>query len=113
HWKFEDWKAHGHHSDSNFSNVILHVVFDETTKTVQRTDRSRIPTLCLSKYIAKPLQSFLKHYLLSPRLPCAGHLSFISEEAFARQLDKAHKEYFEHKVDKLLEFYDPALSPSK
>ncbi|HEX6981159.1 MAG TPA: DUF2851 family protein [Balneolaceae bacterium] len=113
HWKFADWHAHGHHTDPNFNNVVLHVVFDETTKTVHRKNRSSIPTLCLSSFISKPLQSFLEHYFSSPQLPCAGHLSFISEEAFGRQLKKAHKEYFEQKVDNLLEFYDPALPPSK
>lgn len=112
HWKFSDWNAHKHHTDPNFNNVVLHVIFEETDKVIRRKDDSAIPTLCLSSFLSKPLQSFLKHYFSRPRLPCAGHLSFISEEAFVRQLDKAHKEYFEQKVDDLLEFYDPALPPS-
>ncbi|HET6528399.1 MAG TPA: DUF2851 family protein [Balneolaceae bacterium] len=113
HWKFADWHAHGHQNDPNFGNVVLHVVFDETTKTIHRKNGGSIPTLCLSSFISKPLQSFLEHYFSNPQLPCAGHLSFISEKAFERQLEKAHKEYFEQKVDDLLEFYDPALPPAK
>lgn len=113
HWKYEDWRAHGHQADPNFENVVLHVVFDETEKTVRRKDQSIIPTLSLSPYLAKPLHAFLTHYVSQPQLPCSGHISFISEKAFKRQLEKAHQEYFEQKVDDLLEFYDPGLPPSR
>lgn len=113
HWKLPNWKAHGHHSDPNFNNVILHVVFEKTSKHSIRKDGTPIPTLCLSNYVSKPLQSFLEQYHQQPTLPCAGKFSFISERAFAKQLEQAHKEYFEQKVDDLLEFYDPSLPPSE
>lgn len=112
HWKISDWDAHGHTSDVNYNNVILHVVFEETDQTIARTDHSRIPTLCLSSSLSDSLHSFLEQYRTQPRLPCAGHLSFIPKEVFARQLAKAHKEYFEQKVDATLGFYDPSLPPS-
>lgn len=113
HWKLSDWKSHNHHRDPNFNNVILHVVFEETAQQSTREDGSSIPTLCLSSYLSDPLQSFLNQYQQQAQLPCAGQLSFISEEAFQKQLEKAHKEYFEQKVDDLLEFYDPSLPPSE
>lgn len=113
HWKTADWKSHGHHTDPNFNNVILHVVFEDAGPQSTREDQSSIPTLCLSSYISKPLRSFLDQYLSPTQLPCAGQLSFISQEAFEKQLEKAHKEYFEQKVDDLLAFYDPSLPPSK
>lgn len=112
HWSASDWRAHGHHDDANFNNVILHVVFEKTDRNSTRQDQTSIPTLCLSQFLSEPLQSFLDRYRSEPELPCAGQLSFISEEAFAKQLEKAHKEYFEQKVDDLLEFYDPSLPPS-
>jgi hypothetical protein len=92
--------------------VILHVVLDETKQQSLRQDQTKIPTLCLSQYLTKPLHSFLDQYQSQPELPCSGQLSFISEEAFATQLEKAHKEYFEQKVDDLLKFYDASLPPS-
>lgn len=112
HWNLSDWKAHHHHTDPNYDRVILHVIFERNDNVIYRSDHSPVPTLSLAPYITKPLQLFLKQYLRSPKLPCSGRLSFISEEAFNRQIQKAHKEYFEQKVDDLLAFYDPKLVPS-
>lgn len=113
HWRLRDWKSHGHHRNPDFNNVVLHVVFEETELKSLREDNTPIPTLCLSPHLSKPLQQFLGRFQQQARLPCAGQLSFISEKAFAEQLDKAHKEYFEKKVDDILKFYDPSLRPSK
>lgn len=113
HWSLSDWQHHNHHTDPNYNNVILHVVFNATEDHSFRCDETEIPTLCLAPYLSEPLQYFLKRYHHSPQLPCAGQLSFISDEAFSRQLEKAHKEYFEQKVDDLLTFYDPSLPPSQ
>lgn len=113
HWSLSDWQAHNHHTDPNYDNVILHVVFHSTNDESLRNDQTAIPTLVLAPYLSKPMHSFLEQYQQKPQLPCAGPLSFISEEAFAQQLNKAHKEYFEQKVDDLLSFYDPSLPPSE
>lgn len=112
HWKLSDWNAHNHGQDPRYNNVILHVVFQQTEGRTLRQDQSSVPTLCLSAHLAQPLDAFLKEYLNHPQLPCGKYLSYISEEAFARQIEKAHKEYFEQKVDDLLSFYDPELPPS-
>lgn len=113
HWRHSDWRAHHHDGDPRYDNVILHVVFRETDRRVLRSDASPIPTLWLEPYLTKPLASFLSQYLEHPQLPCAEHLSYISEEAFDRQLRKAHREYFEQKVEDLLAFYDADLPPSQ
>lgn len=113
HWSLSDWEAHNHHTDANYNNVILHVVFTSTTNHSRRKDHTKIPTLCLAPYLKKPLQTFLNHYRQNPTLPCSGQLSFISEEVFAQQLQKAHHEYFEQKVNDLLDFYDSSLPPSQ
>jgi len=113
HWSLSDWKAHSHHTDPNYDNVILHVVFNSTESHSCRRDETQIPTLCLAPFLSQPLQSFLEQYQSKPELPCAGQLTFISEKAFAQQLKKAHKEYFEQKVNDLLAFYDASLPPSR
>ena len=113
HWQINDWKHHGHHKDPNFNNVVLHVVFAEAEGQIHREDHSSIPTLCLEPLLSQSLRAFMEQYQNKPELPCAGQLSFISEEAFKKQLEKAHKEYFEQKVDDLLEYYDPSLPPSR
>lgn len=113
HWSLSDWKAHNHHTDPNYNNVILHVVFNSAENHSYRRDETQIPTLCLAPYLSQPLQSFLEQYQSKPELPCAGQLSFISDKAFAQQLKKAHKEYFEQKVNDQLAFYDASLPPSR
>ena len=113
HWKPSDWRNHSHQHDPGYNQVILHVVFNGAGASVLRQDQSTIPTLCLEQYISNPLDTFLHQYLRSPQLPCAKQLSFISEEAFHKQLNKAHKEYFEQKVNDLLAYYDPTLPPSQ
>jgi len=113
HWSSSDWKTHGHHTNPRFNNVILHVVYSGTVESARRMDRSLIPTLCLKPYITQPLKAFIHRYQASAELPCHGKVSFISESAFRKQLEKAHKEYFEQKVDDLMTFFDPELPPSK
>ncbi len=56
HVKSSDWYAHGHETDENYNNVILHVVWEDDV-TVFRSDNSQIPTLVLNKYISETLLS--------------------------------------------------------
>src|SRR5680860_117492 len=115
HWSARDWFRHGHHIDTNYDRVVLHVIFDDNAnpKAATRSDGSSIPTLCLKPFLDKPLLHFFKKYRKPSGLPCSNSISFISPEVFKHQIEKAHKEYFEHKVNDLLQFYDPALPLSK
>ncbi|UII76614.1 DUF2851 family protein [Flagellimonas sp. HMM57] len=54
HIKSSDWYAHHHETDSNYDNVILHVVWDDDI-AVFRKDGSKIPTLELKKYVPSQL----------------------------------------------------------
>lgn len=54
HLKSSDWYAHGHEKDTNYNNVILHVVWEDDTE-VFRSDNSEIPTLELKKCISTSL----------------------------------------------------------
>ena len=56
HLKSSDWYAHGHEKDSNYDNVILHVVWEDDV-VVFRKDGSPIPTLSLKNYVSKVLIS--------------------------------------------------------
>lgn len=51
HIKSSDWYVHKHEKDSNYDNVILHVVW-ENDSPIFRKDNSEIPTLELKKYVA-------------------------------------------------------------
>jgi len=114
HWSAQDWFRHAHHTDKNYNRVILHVVFnDEVQSAATRPDQTAIPTLFMKPFLRKPLQIFFEQFQQPDELPCSGNLSFISSRAFEQQIAKAHKEYFEQKVNDLLQFYDPDLPLSE
>lgn len=50
HVKSSDWYLHGHETDSNYDNVILHVVWEHDVD-VFRKDNSEIPVIQLKDYI--------------------------------------------------------------
>ncbi|MEO5777027.1 MAG: DUF2851 family protein [Flavobacterium sp.] len=52
HIKSSDWYLHHHEKDTNYDNVILHVVWEHDAP-VFRKDNSEIPVLELKKYISK------------------------------------------------------------
>lgn len=54
HLKSSDWYAHHHEEDSNYDNVILHVVWEDDA-AVFRKNGSEIPTLELHKYVSQEL----------------------------------------------------------
>ncbi|EAR00655.1 DUF2851 family protein [Maribacter sp. HTCC2170] len=60
HLNSSDWYAHHHEQDSNYDNVILHVVWNDDA-TIYRKDNSEIPTLELLQYVPKKvLNSYQK-----------------------------------------------------
>ncbi|WP_422859294.1 DUF2851 family protein [Flagellimonas sp. S174] len=54
HVKSSDWYTHHHETDSNYDNVILHVVWEDDV-VVYRKDGSKIPTLELKNLIPEEL----------------------------------------------------------
>ncbi|MEX2478506.1 MAG: DUF2851 family protein [Gracilimonas sp.] len=113
HVRSEGWVNHGHHEDPNFNTVVLHVFTDDEGIPAQTQNGSTPYSLNLRPYLSKELRFFLKSFEQPSGLPCASGLSFISEEAFHDQIEKAHLEYFEKKSNDFLQFYDPELLPSK
>lgn len=54
HLKSSDWYLHNHHQDSNYDNVILHVVWDYDVD-VYRKNNTEIPVLQLKDYVQKEI----------------------------------------------------------
>lgn len=113
HTKSSHWKSHGHHTDVNYNSVILHVVADDNARAVSTENGSTPFTLNILPRLSNKLHQFLQSFETPAGLPCSSGFQFISEDAFYRQLDKAHSEYFEKKSDDLLRFYDPEILPSE
>jgi len=54
HLKSSDWYLHNHHRDTNYDNIILHVVWDYDVD-VYRQNNTEIPVLQLKDYVQKDL----------------------------------------------------------
>jgi hypothetical protein len=114
HWRENDWDNHGHQTDPNYDRVVLHVVYEPIDQPrSSRTDGSPLPTLCLKPHLMHSLQFFLEQSKKSSGLPCKKQVTYISEQAFKIQIEKAHREYFEQKVDELMVFYNSSLPLSE
>ena len=101
-----DWHAHHHESDKNFENVILHVVFADNSKKVVKTSGGDQPmVLELKPYLNKNLNRLLE-LKESEGLACSGNVAYINQKAFEKQIEIAHKEYFDYKVNELLQEYN-------
>ncbi len=112
HFQEREWFGHGHHKDHAFDGVVLHVVYECNSSRAVRTCGGAIPTLELSQAVGKPLARLLAMNHGS-RLPCAGSLNYISREAFEKQVEQAHREYFAFKMDELFRYYDAEAVPSE
>ncbi|MBO0322542.1 DUF2851 family protein [Muricauda sp. CAU 1633] len=91
HLKSSDWYAHNHQTDSNYNNVILHVVWEDDI-AVFRKDGSVIPTLELREYVP---QELLRNYqnLLEKNSP-----NFINCEKDFAEMDSFLVEHWLHRL---------------
>ncbi len=111
HNREKEWFDHSHHSDPEFNSVILHVVLEGDGGVAKTSDGHRPALLNISSKLNKSLYKLLKAKE-SGSLPCATSVTNIHQRAFEIQIERAHKEYFNYKVDELMEGYDPSLPPS-
>ncbi|TLP81042.1 DUF2851 family protein [Maribacter sp. ACAM166] len=109
HIKSSDWYAHNHQKDSNYDNVILHVVWDDDV-SVFRKDGTQIPTLSLKQYISVEL---LETYqtLFDARnykfINCEKDFNQVDEFVKNNWLDRLYVERLEQKsvfINQLLEY---------
>ena len=107
------WNHHGHHTDENYNQVVLHVVAEGRPVLVRKENGLNPPTLNLLPHIHPQLKEFIASIEKSAHLPCSGIISFISSAAFEKQIEKAHLEYLEKKTSDFLSFYSPDRIPSE
>lgn len=103
----KEWYRHGHHHDENFNSVVLHVVGSESELApVETAGGSKPFTFCLRPYLKRGLYKLLQSYNSKERsIPCAGNVDFIHQRAFEQQVEAAHKEYFDFKVNDIIQLY--------
>lgn len=101
HIKSSDWYAHGHETDTNYDNVILHVVWEEDM-SVFRSDGSEIPTLELKNHISKELLlNYKKLFEQKPNtfINCGKDITTISTFSFNNWKERLYFERLEHKAE--------------
>jgi len=97
HIKSSDWYLHQHEKDTNYENVILHVVWEHDTP-VFRKDNSEIPVLELKNYIKeKELENYRK--LASPKswIYCENQIVNIDSFVFSNWKERLFVERLERK----------------
>lgn len=98
HVKSSDWYVHQHEKDSNYDNVILHVVWEHDLP-IFRKDNTEIPTLELKNYVAKGI---LENYnaLSSPKswINCENQIAAVDAFIFSNWQERLFFERLERKA---------------
>ena len=100
HLKSSDWYAHGHENDSNYSNVILHVVWEDDVE-VFRKDGSVIPTLPLRNYISESLIAYYQHLMDHEKykfINCEKDVTDVNDIIWKQWQERLYVERLEEKT---------------
>lgn len=84
-----DWNLHKHHTNKQYNNVILHVVWNhETNKIAYREDGSMIPTLVLSDRVSPLLLDKYAQFISQKQLiPCQNYFKDVDKLKILSMLD--------------------------
>ncbi len=103
HVKASDWYLHHHENDTNYDNVILHVVWQHDVE-VYRKNNTVIPTLELQEFTSKKY-IFNYHKLFSKRLKyihCENDISSIDDFILNNWIESLYIEKLVLKSDLIL-----------
>lgn len=79
HIKSSDWTKHNHSADKNYSNTILHVIW-ENDSDIHYNNGSVIPALSLQHLVPKLLLDRYRQLMLNDAfVPCEAYLPFLDE----------------------------------
>lgn len=100
HVKSSDWYLHNHETDSNYDNVILHVVWEHDTD-VFRKDNSKIPTLELKPYVSNDtINNYSKLFSKSQKwINCENDYSSVDKFTISNWLERLYFERLERKSE--------------
>ncbi len=95
------WYEHGHHKDSGYDNVVLHVVVENDRETIDSMGRT-VPTATLS-YDDSYYSSYLKLVNSPLAIPCENDIGKVREGLTRMWVESVAVERLERKVEELLE----------
>ncbi len=98
HLKSSDWYSHMHEVDSNYDNVVLHVVWEHDAD-VFRKDNSTIPTLELKSKVDKSiLKKYLKLFSKKQRwINCENDFGNVNDFVFENWMERLYLERLQQK----------------
>ncbi len=99
HLKSSDWYVHNHEEDSNYNNVILHVVWEDDV-AVFNSDNSKIPTLELQQFVSKELLNNYQKLFSKPQkwINCENDISSVDGFIVNNWLERLYIERLESKA---------------
>jgi len=102
HKKASDWYRHGHETDDNYDNVVLHVVW-EYDQDIHRKDQTVIPTLELKGKIKPGIIKRYKEIIASKtEIPCERVFSKVRPITKLSMLERTLIQRLQLKSDALL-----------
>lgn len=105
HMKSSDWYAHGHESNPNYDNVILHVVWDDDV-AIFRKDNTQISTLELKAYVSKEVfEAYQKLFEARTNrfINCQNNITSVNDFVFKNWLERLFFERLEQKSNAVAE----------
>lgn len=97
HIKSSDWYVHHHEKDSNYDNVILHVVWEHDCP-IFRNDNTEIPTLELKKYVSKAvMENYNSLSLPKSWINCENQIAAVDAFVFSNWQERLFFERLERK----------------
>ena len=102
HLRSSDWFRHHHTADSNYSNIILHVVWEEDVPVYDRNNNV-IPTLVLQNRITKMLLDRYRQMMeTTVTVPCHSFLPVLSNLAWSAWKERLAAERLERRSANVL-----------
>ncbi len=106
HVKASDWNVHQHSSDKNYSNIILHVVW-QNDEAIKHTNGQEIVTLELQPYVPViMLQKYDQLMQSQGFIPCESYLPVLSGIAWFSWKERLAIERLMRKAKDVLALYD-------
>ena len=100
HLKTSDWNKHGHQTDSNYKNVILHVVWQHDVAE----QPANIPLLVLQNRISVLLLNQYDEWMQKPSfIPCAAAVNEVKELVWASWIERLLAERLQRKSEYVLQ----------